>query len=99
MNQLSNYKTPIFVDGFGDLSIHFVHHKSGNSRAIPLLFIHGWPGSYMEASKMLKLLAGGKDGKGKERPVFDVVAPSLPNYCWSEGVRKVSCFGKFLFVC
>jgi microsomal epoxide hydrolase len=29
------------VDGFGDLEIHTLHHKSGNSKAIPLLFIHG----------------------------------------------------------
>lgn len=48
---------------------------------MPLLFSHGWPGSYIEVEKLLPLLAKG--------PVkFHVVAPSLPNFGWSGGIRK-----------
>jgi pimeloyl-ACP methyl ester carboxylesterase len=90
MNKLPNYSTPISVDGFGTLDIHFVYQKSGVKNAIPLLFCHGWPGSFMEVTKMLPLLKGG-DG----RPAFDIVAPSLPNYCWSEGVKKVGISNSF----
>ncbi|KAL8937050.1 MAG: hypothetical protein Q9211_003888, partial [Gyalolechia sp. 1 TL-2023] len=41
INKLPNYKTPIDVDGFGTLDIHFIHQKSPVNGAIPLLFAHG----------------------------------------------------------
>ena len=41
INKLPQYQTQIKVDGFEALNIHFVHQKSGNPKAIPLLFIHG----------------------------------------------------------
>src|SRR5438045_1180390 len=40
----SQFITPIEVDGFGELNIHFVHVKSGVEGAVPLCFVHGWPG-------------------------------------------------------
>lgn len=85
MNELPQFTTPISVQGFNPIDIHFIHQKSGNQNAIPLLFVHGWPGSFLEVTKMLPLLKG--DG-GKV--AFDVVAPSLPNYCFSGAVDKVS---------
>lgn len=63
--------------------MHFVHQKSSNPNAIPLLFVHGWPGSFLEVTKILPLLKGG-DGK----PAFHVVAPSLPNYGFSGPALK-----------
>ncbi|KAL2065585.1 hypothetical protein VTL71DRAFT_3255 [Oculimacula yallundae] len=86
LNKLPHFKTKIEVDGFGELGVHFLHQEADGSakeNAIPLLFVHGWPGSFMEVTKMLGSLKGG-DGK----PAFNVVAPSLPNYCFSEGVKK-----------
>ncbi|KAL8946190.1 MAG: hypothetical protein Q9222_007381, partial [Ikaeria aurantiellina] len=41
INDLPNYKTPIEVDGFETLDIHFIHQKSPIDGAIPLLFCHG----------------------------------------------------------
>ncbi|CAI7565195.1 unnamed protein product [Penicillium glandicola] len=82
--QFNQVNVRIGVDGFGELNIHAVHHRSQNSRAIPLLFIHGWPGSFLEATKLIPLLTkNNKDG-----PVFDVVAPSLPNFGFSQGIKK-----------
>lgn len=83
MNELPNYHRSIPVPGFGELDIHYLYQKSSSPRAIPLLFVHGWPGSYLEVTKLLPLLE--KEGNGV---AFDVVAPSLPNFGWSEGVRK-----------
>jgi len=91
MNELPNFDTQINVDGFGSMDMHFVHQKSGIEGAIPLLFVHGWPGSFMEVSNMLPLLKGGDDGKGGKRPAFNVVAPSLPSYGFSGRVTKVCC--------
>lgn len=41
INQLPQFTTPIDVDGFGTLNIHFVHQKSAHAGSIPLLFCHG----------------------------------------------------------
>jgi len=49
--------------------MHFVHQKSAVSDAISLLFVHGWPGSFAEVTKMLPIL---------NNAGFHVVAPSLP---------------------
>ncbi|KAH8589313.1 Alpha/Beta hydrolase protein [Bisporella sp. PMI_857] len=82
LNKLPQYHTGVKVDGFDELDIHFVWQKSPVKNAIPLLFVHGWPGSFFEVAHILPLLAqvGG--------PAFHIVAPSLPNYGFSEGVRK-----------
>lgn len=42
------------------------------------------PGSFLEATKLIPLLAKNDDG-----PVFDVIAPSLPNFGFSQGVIQV----------
>lgn len=60
-----------------------VHQISPVKNAIPLLFCHGWPGSFLEVKKLLPLLKG-----GDSLPAFHVVAPSLPNFGFSSGVNK-----------
>ncbi len=45
LNQLPHFTTPIEVDGFGKLNIHFLHQRSSNANSIPLLFVHGCPSS------------------------------------------------------
>jgi pimeloyl-ACP methyl ester carboxylesterase len=84
INELPNYTTDISVDGFDKLNIHYIHQTSPTKSAIPLLFCHGWPGSFIEVRKLLPLLKG----EGGSSPAFHVVAPSLPNYGFSEGVKK-----------
>jgi len=80
LNKVPQFTTDIDVDGFETLNIHFVHQKSEVKEAIPLLFVHGWPGSFIEVLKLLPLLA---EPNG---PAFHVIAPSLPNYGFSQGV-------------
>lgn len=50
--------TKINIDGFGDLDIHFLHDGQERKNVIPLLFVHGWPGSFLEVTKMLEFLKG-----------------------------------------
>ncbi|GAB7361114.1 hypothetical protein MBLNU230_g1151t1 [Neophaeotheca triangularis] len=83
LNELPNYHQPVKVDGFDELDIHYIHQPSDSSDAIPLLFAHGWPGSYLEVTKMLAALKQSNNGVA-----FHVVAPSLPNFGWSEGPKK-----------
>jgi pimeloyl-ACP methyl ester carboxylesterase len=84
LNALPMFTRTIAVDGFGELSVHYVHQRSAVEGAIPLLFVHGWPGSFLEVTKMLPLLIA----SSADHPSFHVVAPSLPGYAWSEGVLE-----------
>ncbi|KAJ7088393.1 Alpha/Beta hydrolase protein [Mycena belliarum] len=81
---LPQFTRPIPVEGHGTLSIHYVHQRSEVSGAIPLLFVHGWPGSFLEAKKIIPLLSE----KSEDHPSFHVVAMSLPGYGFSEAPSK-----------
>ena len=74
LNELPQYQCQVEVKGFGSLEMHFLHSPSLLASAIPLLFVHGWPGSFMEVTKVLPRL---------QQAGFHVVAPSLPGYGFS----------------
>ncbi|KAJ7359690.1 Alpha/Beta hydrolase protein [Mycena albidolilacea] len=84
LNKLPQFTRPVSVDGHGTLTIHYVHQKSAVPGAIPLLFVHGWPGSFLEARKIVPLLAE----KSADHPSFHVVVLGLPGYGFSEGASK-----------
>lgn len=86
LNQYPQFHTDISVDNFETLDIHFIHQRSSTKDAIPLLFVHGWPGSFLEVLKILQLLS--KSSDDPSGPKFHVIAPSLPNYGFSQGVSK-----------
>ncbi len=50
--------TNIKVEGYGGIDIHFLHQKSEVKGAVPLLFVHGWPGNFLEGGRLLPLLKG-----------------------------------------
>ncbi|KAJ4304749.1 hypothetical protein N0V90_000276 [Kalmusia sp. IMI 367209] len=83
LNKLPQFITEIEVETFGKYGIHFVHQKSNVEHAIPLLFIHGWPGGFFEVSKLLPYLKG-----DDEHPAFHVVAPSLVDFGFSSASKK-----------
>lgn len=84
LNQFPHFMIPINVDGFGDLDIHFLHQTSSLETAIPLVFVHGWPGSFLEGTKFFNHLSG----DGVNDPAFHVVVISLPNFGFSQGVKQ-----------
>ncbi|RYC55853.1 hypothetical protein CHU98_g10356 [Xylaria longipes] len=86
MNELPHFVTDIQCEGFKPLAIHFIHIRSKVKGAIPLLWIHGWPGHFLEGVKLMKPLTEG--GDGVQQPAFDLVVPSLPNFGFSEGPRE-----------
>lgn len=69
------------VDGLG---IHFLHVRSPESDAFPLVLTHGWPGSVLEFLKILGPLTNPRAHGGHPADAFHVVAPSLPGYGWSD---------------
>ncbi|KAL1747966.1 Alpha/Beta hydrolase protein [Schizophyllum fasciatum] len=81
---LPQFTRDIDVEGHGTLNIHYVHMRSARPGAIPLCFVHGWPGSFIEARKLAPLLTESVDGQ----PSFHVVVLSLPGYGFSEQPRQ-----------
>lgn len=60
--------------------LHFVHERSEDSDAIPLLLIHGWPSSHLEWSKIIKPLTAPGNWS---HPRFHIVAPDMPGFGFS----------------
>lgn len=79
LNGIGQYKTAI--DG---LSIHFLHRRSPEPNALPLLITHGWPGSVIEFHKVIGPLTDPVAYGGRAEDAFHVVAPSLPGYGFSD---------------
>jgi pimeloyl-ACP methyl ester carboxylesterase len=69
------------VDGVG---LHFVHLRSPEPDALPLVLTHGWPGSVLEFLDVFGPLADPRGHGGDPADAFHVVAPSLPGFGWSD---------------
>ncbi|CAL1713454.1 unnamed protein product [Somion occarium] len=84
INAIPQFTRDIDVEGHDTLNIHYIHQRSALDNAIPLLFVHGWPGHFMEVSKLLPLLTA----VSPDHPSFHVVAISLPGFGFSEAPKK-----------
>ena len=82
LNAQANFRTEI--DG---QQIHFVHARSAHDDALPLLLIHGWPGSIVEFLDVIPRLTDPERHGGRAADAFHVVVPSLPGYGFSEPTR------------
>ena len=71
---------PQFVTEIDGVDIHFIHVRSSNENALPLIITHGWPGSVIEMLDVIELLADPTAHGGKAEDAFDLVIPSLPGY-------------------
>ncbi|MCF2151425.1 epoxide hydrolase [Desmonostoc muscorum LEGE 12446] len=74
---------PQFVTNIDGLEIHFIHVRSKNSNALPLLVTHGWPGSVFEQLKIIGPLTDPTAYGGRGEDAFDLVIPSIPGYGFS----------------
>lgn len=81
INGYPNYTVEIEQDGY-KFNIHFAALFSTKPDAVPLLLLHGWPGSFLEFLGALDVL------RKKYTPdtlPFHVIVPSLPGYGYSSG--------------
>ena len=79
INALPQYRT--VLDGLG---IHFLHVRSKEAGALPLVLTHGWPGSVVEFLKVVGPLSDPVAHGGEAADAFHVVCPSLPGYGFSD---------------
>ena len=68
--------------------IHFLHLRGRAARPLPLLLLHGWPGSFLEMVDAARMLADPAAHGGDAEDAFDVVVPSLPGYGFSDAPRE-----------
>ena len=74
---------PQFVTAIDGLDIHFIHVRSPEPNALPLIVTHGWPGSVIEQLKIIAPLTDPTAHGGSAADAFDVVIPSMPGYGFS----------------
>ena len=84
LNQFEQFKTTI--DG---IDIHFVHRRSAEPGAFPLILTHGWPGTFAEFAKVIGPLTDPVSYGGRAEDAFHVVIPSIPGYGFSDRPREL----------
>ncbi|HEY9410116.1 MAG TPA: epoxide hydrolase, partial [Jiangellaceae bacterium] len=79
--ELNTY--PQFTTEIDGQNIHFLHVRSPEPDALPLILTHGWPGSPVEFQQMIGRLTDPVAYGGDAADAFHVVVPSLPGYGFS----------------
>lgn len=72
-----------FLAQVDSLKIHFIHERGRGENPLPILLTHGYPDSFWRFQKLIPLLTEEKDGLS-----FDVVAPSIPGYGFSDKPKE-----------
>ena len=83
LNQLPQFTTTI--DG---ANLHFLHVRSPEPAATPLLLLHGWPGSVVEFLELVGPLTDPAANGGDPADAFHLVIPSLPGFGFSGPVAE-----------
>jgi pimeloyl-ACP methyl ester carboxylesterase len=80
---------PQFVTEIDGLDIHFIHVKSPQENALPLILTHGWPGSIVEMLEVIGPLSDPAAHGGDAADAFHLVVPSIPGYGFSAQPAEV----------
>jgi len=79
LNRFDHFRAEV-----GGTRIHFIHARSRNDDAIPLLLLHGWPSSFVQMLDIIPVLAAPAAHGLPATPSFHVVAASLPGFGFSD---------------
>jgi microsomal epoxide hydrolase len=74
---------PQFTTAIDGQRIHFIHVRSAEAGALPLVLTHGWPGSVAEFTNVIGPLSDPAAHGGNHADAFHVVCPALPGYGFS----------------
>ncbi|KAK7000736.1 epoxide hydrolase domain protein [Favolaschia claudopus] len=64
-------------------TVHFIHERSKDPDAIPIILLHGWPGSFHEFVPVIKPLTQSVKGADGKSVSYHVIVPSLPGFVFS----------------
>ncbi|MFF5207168.1 epoxide hydrolase family protein [Streptosporangium sp. NPDC000396] len=79
---------PQFVTEIDGADVHFLHVRSPEPDATPLLLTHGWPGSVAEFLDVIGPLSDPRAHGGDPADAFHLVIPSIPGYGFSTPLRE-----------
>lgn len=79
LNAFEHYRAEV-----GGMKIHFLHARSSDPDAIPLLLLHGWPSSFVQMLDIVPMLTDPEAHGLPAEPSFSVVAASLPGFGFSD---------------
>jgi pimeloyl-ACP methyl ester carboxylesterase len=79
---------PQFTTAIDGQTIHFLHVRSPEPGALPLVLVHGYPGSFVDFARVIGPLADPRAHGGDPADAFHVVVPSLPGFGFSTPVRE-----------
>jgi epoxide hydrolase len=79
---------PQFITEIDGQNIHFLHVRSTDPNAIPLMLIHGWPGSFADFIKVIEPLTKPQPDKNVSNTTFHLVIPSIPGFGFSTPVKE-----------
>lgn len=68
----------------GGIGIHFIHQRGRGPDPLPIILTHGFPDSIVRFTKIIPMLTDPVSHGGDAADSFDVVAPSLPGYAFSD---------------
>jgi pimeloyl-ACP methyl ester carboxylesterase len=77
-----------FVAPIDGIDLHFIHVRSREEQALPLVITHGWPGSVYEFHKIIGPLTDPIAHGGRREDAFHVICPSLPGFGFSSQPRE-----------
>ena len=83
LNKYNQFK--ITID---KINTHFLHIKSSQKNALPLMLIHGWPGSIFEFFDLIPLLTNPEQNNLIGYQPFDLIIPSVPNVGFSFSLNQ-----------
>lgn len=78
---------PQYLTGIDGATVHFLHVRSPEPDALPLIVTHGWPGSVAEFLRVIGPLTDPRRHGGRPEDAFHLVIPSLPGYGFSGRIR------------
>ncbi len=74
---------PQFTTTIDGATIYFIHVKSAEPSAVPMLITHGWPGSVVEFLDVIGPLTNPRAHGGDPADAFDLIIPSIPGFGFS----------------
>ncbi|KAL8742067.1 MAG: hypothetical protein Q9184_008309 [Pyrenodesmia sp. 2 TL-2023] len=75
--EFNQFKVQVDIPGYGPQVLHYAHQTSSQPNAIPLVFVQGWPGSFLEARKIIQPLT---NPPNPSTQAFHVIVPSIPGF-------------------
>ena len=82
-NEINQY--PNFIAEIDGIKIHFLHIKGKGKTSVPLIITHGFPGSFLEITKLIDILSIDPEFS------FDLIIPSIPGFGFSQKINIPGC--------